>query len=92
MNPAEQSYGADAMDYESVFEYRVDRNVQILNHCLDDIEVFIAKLQKASQASAEMNERRKRTKSGRSSSARKRANFGFYDVTADFFRIMTSLA
>jgi len=69
MNPAEQSYGADAMDYESVFEYRVDRNVQILNHCLDDIEVFIAKLQKASQASAEMNERRKRTKSGRSSSA-----------------------
>ena len=67
MNPAEQSYGADSMDYESVFVYRVDRNVQILNHCLDDIEVFIARLQKASQASAELNERRKRTKSGRSS-------------------------
>ena len=38
--PAEQSFGADAMDYETVFVYRVDRNVQILNHCLDDIEVF----------------------------------------------------
>ena len=70
MNPAEQSYGADAMDYESVFVYRVDRNVQILNHCLDDIEVFMTRLQKASQASVELNERRKRTKSGRSSVSR----------------------
>lgn len=69
MNPAEQSFGADALDYESVFVYRVDRNVQILNHCLDDIEVFISRLQKASQAQVELSERRKRTKSGRSSSA-----------------------
>ena len=70
--PAEQSFGADAMDYETVFVYRVDRNVQILNHCLDDIEVFISKLQKASQAASELTERRrKRTqnskKSGRDS-------------------------
>ncbi|XP_007503667.1 epidermal growth factor receptor kinase substrate 8 isoform X3 [Monodelphis domestica] len=67
------AWAADQGDFEKPRHYheheetaemmaaRIDRDVQILNHILDDIEFFITKLQKAAEAFSELS-KRKRTK------------------------------
>ncbi|XP_073506693.1 epidermal growth factor receptor kinase substrate 8 isoform X1 [Phyllobates terribilis] len=55
----------DSYDQEEtpqMAEARIDRDVQILNHILDDIEFFILKLQKAAEAFSELSKRRKTKK------------------------------
>ncbi|XP_068459725.1 epidermal growth factor receptor kinase substrate 8-like protein 2 isoform X2 [Clinocottus analis] len=41
---------------------RIEKDVQILNCSLDDIEIFVARLQKASQAFSQLNQRNKSKK------------------------------
>ncbi|XP_024143276.1 epidermal growth factor receptor kinase substrate 8a isoform X2 [Oryzias melastigma] len=71
--PAWSAWTNEQPDYEGlqllpdgsaadVSALRVDREVQILNHILDDIEFFVTKLQKAAEAASELSKRKKAKK------------------------------
>ncbi|XP_066525474.1 epidermal growth factor receptor kinase substrate 8-like protein 2 isoform X2 [Hoplias malabaricus] len=51
----------DAESFEKLAQ-RIEKDVQILNCALDDIEVFVARLQKAAEAFAQLNQRNKSRK------------------------------
>ncbi|XP_070707490.1 epidermal growth factor receptor kinase substrate 8-like protein 1 isoform X2 [Pempheris klunzingeri] len=48
---------------------RAEREVGILNHCFDDIENFMAKLQQTAEASMVLNQRKKKKKKSKKQSA-----------------------
>ncbi|KAM6937414.1 LOW QUALITY PROTEIN: epidermal growth factor receptor kinase substrate 8-like protein 2 [Xenentodon cancila] len=57
-----QSLGqTDAESHEKLAQ-RIEKDVQILNCALDDIEIFVARLQKAAEAFAQLNQRNKSKK------------------------------
>ncbi|XP_030622944.1 epidermal growth factor receptor kinase substrate 8-like protein 1 [Chanos chanos] len=47
---------------------RAQREVDILNHCFDDVEAFMAKLQQAAEAQSVLNQRNKKKKKSRKKS------------------------
>lgn len=53
-------------DNESVLSDHTDQEVQLLNHCFDDIEKFIGRLQSAAEAYRELDNRRKQRVNKRS--------------------------
>ncbi|KAL0271511.1 UNVERIFIED_CONTAM: hypothetical protein PYX00_008583 [Menopon gallinae] len=55
--------GGSRTETSSTSSERYERDVTILNHCFDDIEKFIARLQHAAAASRELERRRRNRKS-----------------------------
>ncbi|XP_028423978.1 epidermal growth factor receptor kinase substrate 8-like protein 1 [Perca flavescens] len=48
---------------------RAEREVRILNHCFDDIEIFMGKLQQTAEAATVLNQRKKKKKRSKKQSA-----------------------
>ncbi|KAH8282981.1 hypothetical protein KR054_011391 [Drosophila jambulina] len=55
--------GAERDETSSTSSEKYERDVAVLNHCFDDIEKFIARLQHAAAASRELERRRRNRKS-----------------------------
>ncbi|XP_062143062.1 epidermal growth factor receptor kinase substrate 8-like protein 1 [Drosophila sulfurigaster albostrigata] len=60
---SEHGGGNDRDETSSTSSEKYERDVAVLNHCFDDIEKFIARLQHAAAASRELERRRRNRKS-----------------------------
>ncbi|NXQ91162.1 ES8L2 protein, partial [Nyctibius grandis] len=61
-NPDYERRGSSSHDHEesrAILAQKIEKETQILNCTLDDIEVFVAKLQKAAEAFKQLNQRKK---------------------------------
>ncbi|KAM8862170.1 epidermal growth factor receptor kinase substrate 8-like protein 2 isoform 1-T1 [Synchiropus picturatus] len=54
--------GQNDLDTHEKLAQRIEKDVQILNCALDDIEIFVARLQKAEEAFSQLNQRNKSKK------------------------------
>uniref|UniRef100_A0A669QSP6 Epidermal growth factor receptor kinase substrate 8-like protein 2 n=1 Tax=Phasianus colchicus TaxID=9054 RepID=A0A669QSP6_PHACC len=60
--PAQYEPGSASQDHEesrAILAQKIEKETQILNCTLDDIEVFVARLQKAAEAFKQLNQRKK---------------------------------
>uniref|UniRef100_A0AAV2LFF7 Uncharacterized protein n=1 Tax=Knipowitschia caucasica TaxID=637954 RepID=A0AAV2LFF7_KNICA len=64
--PGPRANGVNGPDYALL---RAEREVGILNHCFDDIESFMAKLQQTAEAATVLNQRKKKKKKSKKQSA-----------------------
>lgn len=60
INQMRQRTNLDNRDAESVLSDRTDRDMQMLNLCFDDIEIFVGRLQQAAEAFRELERRRQK--------------------------------
>ncbi|XP_059566675.1 epidermal growth factor receptor kinase substrate 8-like protein 2 isoform X1 [Myotis daubentonii] len=69
VSPSEPGYrsqeAADEEPPRAVLAQRIEKETQILNCALDDIEWFVARLQKAAEAFKQLNQRKKGKKKGK---------------------------
>ncbi|KAM9807735.1 epidermal growth factor receptor kinase substrate 8-like protein 2 [Neosynchiropus ocellatus] len=62
-NPqTKRASGQNDLDSHEKLAQRIEKDVQILNCALDDIEIFVARLQKAEEAFSQLNQRNKSKK------------------------------
>ncbi|XP_067396630.1 epidermal growth factor receptor kinase substrate 8-like protein 2 isoform X1 [Emydura macquarii macquarii] len=64
--PEFEQHSSSSQDHEesqAIFAQKIEKETQILNCSLDDIEVFVARLQKAAEAFKQLNQRKKGKKS-----------------------------
>jgi len=60
MHQMKQRTNQDNRDAESILSDRTDRDMQMLNYCFDDIEIFVGRLQQAAEAFRELEKRRQK--------------------------------
>lgn len=70
---------------------QIDQEVQVLNHCFDDIERFVARLQAAVEAAHEMEKRVKQRRSKKKASAADHASAAAATATASAMTMRAQL-
>ncbi|KAF7654228.1 hypothetical protein LDENG_00072270 [Lucifuga dentata] len=61
-NVERQASGQNDTESHEMLAHRIEKDVQILNCALDDIEIFVSRLQKAAEAFSQLNQRNKSKK------------------------------
>ncbi|XP_072311666.1 epidermal growth factor receptor kinase substrate 8-like protein 1 [Eucyclogobius newberryi] len=67
--PPYPGHRANGVNGPDITLLRAEREVGILNHCFDDIESFMAKLQQTAEAATVLNQRKKKKKKSKKQSA-----------------------